>query len=303
MMREVVSEHARRDIDRLVRRLLRDSGSSEPPVNVEDVLQVLDLDLEFYDLEEPRLLKRVQHRVKVGAKRLAEYLDKIKLQALLLFDDRRVLLDKDLPKVKHDWATAHEAGHRLIPWHRDFWRGDTLETLDPAWHEELEAEANYAASRLLFCGELFTQEAQDTRPCWTTIERLRRRYKKNLHVTARRYVEHGPDLPMVLLVSTAAWDEPPPDQVNRVRHVVLSPSYEALFQPLDPDGLRELVDGCTERRRGGPVGEVDCRLRDRDGEVHVFHGECFYNGYYVMSLFVHQGPAATLVAAGNRALR
>lgn len=303
MTRAGVREHARRDIDRLVRRVLRDSGSAEPPLDIANVLRVLNLDREFYDLEEPRLLKRIQHRVRVGARRLAEYLDKIKLQALLLFDDRRVLLDKELPEIKHDWATAHEAGHGLIPWHREFWRGDTLETLDPAWHEELEAEANYAASGLLFCGQAFTEEAQDFRPCWSAVEKLRRRYKKSLHLTARRFVEHGPDVPMVLLVSTAAWDEPLRDQATRVRHIVLSPSFDARFQPPDPDWLRGMVDARTEKRRGGPVGEIDCRLRAHDGEAHLFHGECFYNGYYVMSLLVHRSPAASLVAASNRALR
>lgn len=300
MTRAVVNERAQRDIDSLIRRVLRESGSTEPPVDIGKVLEALNLDREFYDLEEPGLMKRVQHRMKVGARLLADYLDKIKLQALVLFNDRRVLLDKDLPKIKHDWATAHEAGHQLIPWHREYWRGDTLDTLDPAWHEELEAEANYAASRLLFCGEVFTSEAKDTRPCWSTVENLRRRFKKSLQMTARRYVEHGPDLPMVLLVSTAAWDTPPRDQVTRVRHIVLSPSFEVRFPSPDPDALRELVDASSEKRRGGPVGEIDCRLSDRDREVHVFHGECFYNGYYVMSLLVDEGPAASLVAVGAK---
>lgn len=70
-------------------------------------------------------------------------------------DDKRVLLDKGLPEIKHDWASAHEAGHEIIPWHREFCRGDTLLTLDPAWQEQIEAEANYAASGLLFCGDVF----------------------------------------------------------------------------------------------------------------------------------------------------
>lgn len=300
MSADDVEPAAQRDIDRLVRRLLRESGFREPPVDIETVLQTLQLDREFYDLGDPGLLKQLRHRTMVGAKLLADYLEKIKLRALLLFDDKRVLLDSDLPEKKHDWATAHEAGHELIPWHRQFCRGDTLETLDPSWHEQLEAEANYAASGLLFCGDAFRSEALDTPPGWETIQKLARRYRKNLHLTVRRYVEHGPAVPMILLVSTPHWKEPPGDQATRVRHLVLSPTFEAQLGALDPEDLRKQVDRETVRRRGGVVGEFECHLRDRAGDIHVFHAGCFFNQYYVMSLFVHQGTAASRVAVPNR---
>lgn len=290
-----VEPRARQDIDRLVARLLRDSGFREPPVDVGTVLETLNLDREFYDLEEPRLLERLRHRTMIGAKRFADFLEKIKLSALLLFDEKRVLLDRELPQPKHDWATAHEVGHDLIPWHREFCRGDTLDTLDPSWHEQIEAEANYAASALLFCGGTFSAEARDTMPCWQAVKELKQRYRKNYHVTARRYVEQGPDHPMILLISTAWWKEPPHDQPTRVRHLVLSPSFEAQFVAPDPEDLREHVDEGTSKRRGGPVGELECRLPTLDGKMHTFKAECFFNQHYVMSLFVDQGPVTSRI--------
>ena len=261
------------------------------------------MDRDFYDLEDPGLLKRFAHRIKVGAKLVAEYLEKIKLQALLLFDEKRVLLDGALPEVKHDWAMAHEAAHQLIPWHREFCRGDTVHTLDPEWHEEIEAEANFAASALLVCGDVFSAEARELTPGWPAIETLRRRYKKSLTVVARRYVRHGSNIPILLLVSTAAWDPRPKDQSTRVRHIVTSPAFESRFPMVAPEELRGLVDAGTEQRRGGPVGEFHCWLRDRDGQVHVFHAECFYNGYYVMSLFIEEGGAASLIAVPDSSMR
>lgn len=180
-----------------------------------------------------------------------DFVEGVRLQALLFFDDNKVLLDKELPDVKHDWASAHEVGHQIIPWHRDFCRGDTLFTLDPAWHEQLEAEANYAASGLLFCGEAFTADARDTLPCWATIQQLRQRYRKSLLSTVRRYVRHGPDRPMVLLVSTAWWDSMPADQSGRIRHLVTSPSFDNRFLLPDAEALRRSVDHRTVRRRGG----------------------------------------------------
>ena len=61
------------------------------------------------------MLRRLRHSMLIGARRLSEIVEKVRLQALILFDDRRVLLDQSLPKLKLDWALAHEAGHELIP--------------------------------------------------------------------------------------------------------------------------------------------------------------------------------------------
>ena len=60
-----------------------------------------------------------------------------------------------------------KTGHRLLPWHKPFFFGATAQTLDPAYQADLEAEANYAAGRLLFLGNRFTEEARDLAP---TIE-------------------------------------------------------------------------------------------------------------------------------------
>lgn len=287
-----VAQLARRDIDRLIQRVLLDSGFREPPVDISVVLDTLKVDRHFYDLQDPGLLRRLRHRILIGTRRLTDFVERIRLQALLFFDDKRVLLDNDLPKLKHDWASAHEIGHQIIPWHREFCRGDTIFTLDPRWHQELEAEANYAASALLFCGEAFTADARDTQPCWTSIQELKRRYGKSLLSTARRYVLHGPDHPMLLLVSTAWWDPQPPDQSGRVRHLVISPSFESRFSCPNPEELREAVDERTFQRRGGPVGELEYQLRDDNGVMHLFRAKCFYNSYYVITLLAHHGPAS-----------
>jgi hypothetical protein len=296
-----IGQPSRRDIDRLVEAVLRDSGFREPPVDIAVVLEVLKLDRSFYDLQDPGFLRSLGHRIVIGTRRVVELVGRIRLQALLFFDDRKVLLDKDLPRLKHDWASAHETGHQIIPWHREFCRGDTIFALDPAWREELEAEANYAASALLFCGEAFTADARDTEPCWSSIETLKRRYRRNLHSTARRYVRHGPELPMMLLISTAWWDPKPPDQPARVRHLVLSPDFESRFLPPDPDDLRKVVDDRTLERRGGPVGEFRCQLRDKNGDMQVFRAECFYNTYYVITLLVHEGSTTDAIVTTNRA--
>lgn len=296
MNRPDLERPAKDDIDKRVANVLRDAGFREPPVDIQRVLQTLKLDREFYDLEDPGLLRQLRHRMLIGTKLLADYIEKIRLQALLLFDDKRVLLDRDLPELKHDWATAHEVGHELIPWHRHYCRGDTLQTLDPLWHEKLEAEANYAASALLFCGEVFATEAKNRPPSWETIRSLSTRYRKNLLPTARRYVEHGAAIPMILLVTTAPWDTTPVDQDGRIRHFIASPAFKARFPCPKLEKLRKLVDENAQQRRGGPVAGFLGRLVDHHGEHHDFHAEGFYNSYYIMTLFAHRHGTRPVVA-------
>lgn len=63
-----IGQHARRDIDTMVQ---REAGFREPPVDIGVVLDALNLDRDFYDLQEPGLLRRLQHRIIIGARRLA----------------------------------------------------------------------------------------------------------------------------------------------------------------------------------------------------------------------------------------
>ena len=43
-----IDQAARRDIDKLVARILRDAGFQEPPIEMNDVLSTLKLDREFF---------------------------------------------------------------------------------------------------------------------------------------------------------------------------------------------------------------------------------------------------------------
>ena len=83
-------------------------------------------------------------------------------------------------QLKQDLPAFHEMGHRILVWHHPYFYGDTAQTLDPDWQQPLEEEANYTASTLMFCGELFTTEARDTKPEWASVEELKKRYRKNL---------------------------------------------------------------------------------------------------------------------------
>ena len=108
---------------------------------------------------------------------------KSSLQALYIPDRRRILLDESLPKLKHRWSEGHEIGHAIIPWHETLMLGDNSLTRTPACQEEVEAEANFAAGRLLFLRERFTEEARSLEPSIEAVRALKEIFGNTLSTT------------------------------------------------------------------------------------------------------------------------
>ena len=159
------------DIDGRVERVLRGLGHPEPPLALPDVRELLKLDRAFYTAEDPRLAREIISRIRIAGIQvyrrptlLLDAIRKASLQALYLPDRKRILLDRSLPEKKHRWHEAHEIGHSLIPWHEEVMLGDNSYTLSQDCHEQVEIEANFAAARLLFLRERFTDEARSLYP-------------------------------------------------------------------------------------------------------------------------------------------
>lgn len=283
-----MNEATRKEIRRVAEETLRDAGLTEPPLSIEVLLEHLRLYRDYYDLANPGFLDRAKHKLQIYGRKLVDILNKVRLRAVLLFDESRICIDESLPKIKHPWASCHEAGHRVLVWHNPFFCADTAETLDPAWHEELEQEANYAAGRLLFLGDRFTADARDTEPTVAGVKCLAKRYRASLTTTLRRYVEQGPDIAMVMLVSTPPWSLQPDDQPDRWRHFVPSPRFAVMFPAVTADMLRQLVDAEVEYHRGGTVADFAFGLVDSRGERHEFRGWSFNNQYYLLTLIVEE---------------
>jgi hypothetical protein len=153
----------------------------------------------------------------------------------------------------------------------------------------LESEANYGGSALMFAGKIFTQEALDTPPEWSSIGLLQKRYKKSWVTTLRRYVEFTHDVPMLMMVSTPRWLDIPSGQPSGCRHLVYSPSYLRKFSEIDPESLVTLVNSNISKRRGGLVGDFGFNFSDLKADSHEFRAECFFNTHYVLTLAVQNG--------------
>lgn len=280
---------AERELNKVVERTLKDAGLTKPPVRLERILSHLKLFKEFYDLSNPSFLDRAKHRVMVGGHRLAQIVQKIKLQAVLFFDENRLGIDSSLPALKQDWPAFHEAGHRICPGHREvFAFGDTAQTLHPSYQEKLEAEANFAGAGLMFCGRKFTEEAIDTVPSWQTVEKLAERFGRTKTTTLRRYAEFGPELVIAALIGTPAWRGDADHPAGECRHFVSSRSFSRDFACVDEDELFARINARCKRQRGGTVAQCELAISDDNGDEHEFAVEAFCNTYDLLVLLVHR---------------
>jgi hypothetical protein len=278
------------DIDGQVAKVFRGLGNPEPPLDLRAVRELLKLDRGYYSTMDDRLLQEIFSRLKVAGRQvllrptiLRDAVRSLSLKALYLPDQKRILLDKDLPRLKHRWNEAHEIGHDLIPWHAGMMLGDTEQTLTPACHQIMEAEANYAAGQLLFLADRFRAEATATTPSLDLVRALSKGFGNTLTSTLWRFAEeaHG-NRPMVALVT----GHPHPakrktdfDATNPCRYCVESPPFRERFGGMTETQLFEVVAAYSGAQRGGSLGEKEVVLQDRNGEGHVFAFETFFNGH------------------------
>jgi hypothetical protein len=283
------------DIDAQVDKVLRGLGYPEPPVDLRLVRDILKLDRAYYSTTDDGLLRETLSRLKVAGLQvllrptlLRDAVRNLSLKALYLPDQKRILLDKDLPVLKHRWNEAHEVGHDIIPWHAGMMLGDTEQTLTPSCHQIMEAEANYAAGQILFLGGRFASEAVSSTPSLAFIRSLSEGFGNTMTSTLWRFVEQGHGgRPIVAMVSGhphPARRKPDFDPVNPCRYFVESPPFRNRFGALSETDLFAAVVKYSGAQRGGSLGRSEVLLIDRDGERHVFEFETFFNRHEALTL-------------------
>lgn len=310
-----VGINEKRHIDNSLQRLFSDLKGINPPLNLNVVREQLKLDLKYYSSKEPGLIQEMVHSLKVAGRELlssnsllGKMIDKLGLRAMLFWDQNRILIDQDLHHIKHRWAEAHEIGHKLSFWHKHFLLGDSKNELSPDCHATIEAEANYAAGRLLFLQDRFVNEARSMPISLDTLRILKERFGNSNASTLWRMVEEcAGGTPLVGIVSehphrlSAEFNASSPCQ-----HVIESPLFREQFSKTSELQLFEMLKKVCNHKSGGPLGVEEVVLVDNNGLRHEFVLESFcyrYKqvsgsyGYQVLTLGVHKRSLSSLIVA------
>ena len=260
---------------------------------------LLDLDLRYYTADDPSLVEEVIHKMRVGAKQiikrpalLLEVIKTFDLKGLFLPHNKRILLDSSLPALKKRWSESHEIAHSLIPWHKEYLLGDTKETLSPGCHEQLEAEANYGAGRLLFPHKPMLAVARSSSPSMSHIRAIATHFGNTITSSLWRYVEYS-DKPCLGTIG-----EHPhhlPLGAEPIAYFIRSPRFEVEFGSVTEAATFELIRGYCAYRKTGPLGSAEITLRDARDTAHTFLAETFGNKYQVLTLISYMRPNAVVV--------
>ncbi len=306
MISEGVGEYEADDIRKIVTRILRDLGNPEPPLNLAHLRALLDLNIGYYSTANTTLLQDVAARVRVGTKQvferpmlLVEAVTKAKLSALWVPDTKRILIDETVPKPKHRWIEGHEVGHSIIPWHREFLFGDNEYTLDPICHAIVEAEANYAASQMLFLQQRFSNEARDSNLDFKAIKAIAERFGNTLTTTLWRMVEDRDPAAPVFGMVTAHPHFPEigtGDGGEAIRYFIRSQAFREQFGGVTPEAAFVLIERNATRRKRGPVFEASDVLHNANGQQCEFRMESFCNSHALLTYGVFVRVKPTLVA-------
>src|SRR6266850_3918658 len=187
MKNALIDGLAAKDIDGQVDKVLRGLDNPEPPLDLAEVRALLKLDLRYYSSTNDGPLREMISKLTIGAKQIIKrptlILDAVKksgLRALWLPDRKRILIDEGIPDLKKRHAEAHEIVHSITAHHEMFLLGDDRETLRPSFHEALEGEANFGASRLLFMRDRFTVLARDLPRDFSSVQKLHKIFGNTL---------------------------------------------------------------------------------------------------------------------------
>ena len=271
---------------------------------LDEVRALLELDRRYYSSTNDSWLREKISTAKIAGKQLIErpalLLDvvrKFDLKALWVPDRKRIMIDEAQPKPKWRWNETHEIIHSVVPWHAGAMMGDTEYSLTPDCHEQVEAEANYGAGRLLFLQGIFDEFVRSSKPSFDLVQTAQKMFGNTLTTSFWRLVETL-EIPALGVVGKHPHhDRRMIDPVQPFRYFIRSRMFMEQFSSVtEADALEMIRSYCSWNKRG-PLGQKELLLTDENGEEHVFLFETFSNTHDVLTLITYVNPHTPLVVA------
>jgi hypothetical protein len=296
-----------RDIDAQVTKILRGLGNPTTPIVLDDVRALLELDRQYYSSTNDGWLQEKISKAKIAGKQflarptlLLDVVRKFDLKALWVPDRKRILIDNAQPQPKWRWNETHEIIHSVVPWHAGAMMGDTEYSLTPDCHEQVEAEANYGAGRLLFLQGIFDEFVRSSKPSFDVVQQAKKDFGNTLTTSFWRLVETL-DIPALGVVGKHPHhDKREIDPTQPFRYFIRSRKFLEQFSGItDADVFKMIRSYCSWKKRG-PLGESELVLTDDNGDEHIFLFETFSNTHDVLTLITYRRRHDALVAVPVR---
>ena len=258
---------------------------------------------DYYSTADDGFFKRWIHSLKVAGKQIAErpgflkdFVKNFRLDALCLFDEKRILISTELPTPKQRWAEGHEIGHVIIPWHGPISLGDDKYTLTANCHETMEAEANFAARRLLFLRDTFKLRARSSAPALSHVMDLHKIFGNTLTTTFYSFVETLDVSAFGLITGHPRRPAKDFDRRTPCRHFITSPRFEAQFKHVTASQLYAIVESYCGYGKWD-LGTAEKLIADTSNDSYVFHMETVFNHYDALTLGVMTRKHEIVIAA------
>ena len=298
-----LEERTARDIDTQVTKILRGLGNPTRPIELAEVRELLTLDRQYYSSADDSFLREMVSKAMIAGKQiiarptlLLEVVRKFDLKAFWVPDRRRIMIDKSQPEPKWRWNETHEIIHSVVPWHDGAMMGDTEYTLTPGGHEQVEAEANYGAGRLLFLQGLFDEYVRGSKPSFDLVQGAKKQFGNTLTTSFWRLVE-ALDIPALGVIGKHPHHgRKEIDLAQPFRYFVGSRKFLELFSGVTETDAFAMVKSYCSWNKKGPLGQKELIIADDNGDEHVFLFETFSNSYDVFTLITYVRRHDVLVA-------
>lgn len=287
------------EIDEQVRKVLRGLGNPNPPLRLNDVRELLKLDRQYYSKDADGILRETISRLKVAGKQilrrpalLLDAIRKAELKALYVPDRKTILIDQTEPEIKQRWNESHEVIHSLLDWHGPVMLGDDKLTLNLVCHEQIEAEANYGAGRLLFLQGEFEPIARDAKCRMEDIRSIGKAFGNSITSTMWRFVELMAEPVLGIVCQHPRYTDEEFDPADPCRYFIRSSSFAQRFSNVEETAAFALLRSKCSWRKYGPIADGEVVLTDDNGVKHIFELDAFHNRHETLVVFAYKRPLA-----------
>jgi Zn-dependent peptidase ImmA (M78 family) len=209
------------------------------------------------------------------------------IRAALSLNDRLVAVQSNLTEKRHRFSVLHEIAHFVLPEHREKLFIDDDETLSFWAKARLEREANQVAADLLFQGQRFSREAQESPLSIQTVLELAPQFGASYEAALRRFVE-GHAVPCAVIVydkTARANDDDPEDDFYRLQYTITSETFrKRFFARLTATPNRFTRSELYKPKLWGQIIRDELVLDGDGSEKRRFETELFSNGYKIFQL-------------------